>query len=144
VSATFVGDGPLREDLERASRGRNLLCKFSGWIEEWEELAADHDVLVLPSSVEGFGNVLIEAAARNLPVVACSDALATADAVAVGVTGELATEPSGESLARAIIAASDLQPAVVGKKFLSRFLSGESTDRLLEVLALAKASADAK
>lgn len=64
----FVGDGPLRESLAR----RHTDCLFVG-AKHGEELAAHYasaDLFLFPSLTETFGNVVSEALASGLPVVA--------------------------------------------------------------------------
>ena len=64
------------------------------------------DVLVLPSHREGFGNVLIEAGAMALPVVA-TRIVGSVDAVVDGVTGTLIDTRDATALARAVVAYLD-------------------------------------
>jgi glycosyltransferase involved in cell wall biosynthesis len=59
------------------------------------------DVVVLPSYREGFHNVLLEAAAMQLPVVAAR-VTGCVDAVVNGVTGTLVAPRESEALANAI------------------------------------------
>jgi glycosyltransferase involved in cell wall biosynthesis len=59
------------------------------------------DVLVLPTHREGFGNVLVEAGALELPVVATA-VTGCVDAVADGVTGTLVRPGDVEELAAAV------------------------------------------
>ncbi|PWU01429.1 MAG: hypothetical protein C5B52_07390, partial [Bacteroidetes bacterium] len=56
------------------------------------------DILVLPSFREGFPNVLLEAAAMGVPVVA-SKISGTIDAIKEGFNGELFSKGSAEELA---------------------------------------------
>jgi glycosyltransferase involved in cell wall biosynthesis len=70
AALAIVGDGPERQALERAFAG--LPVTFTGWL-RGEELAAAYasaDVFVFPSDSETFGNVVLEAMASGLPVVA--------------------------------------------------------------------------
>jgi glycosyltransferase involved in cell wall biosynthesis len=70
----MVGDGPLREALHRKCSE----AIFTGFLEE-QELAAHYasaDIFVFPSTTETFGNVILEAMASSLPVVAFDDAAA--------------------------------------------------------------------
>jgi glycosyltransferase involved in cell wall biosynthesis len=64
----WVGDGPLREQLQR----ENPDCLFTG-VQRGEELArlfASADLFVFPSLSETFGNVTLESMASGVPVVA--------------------------------------------------------------------------
>ncbi len=72
----MVGDGPLREELERRARelGLGERCVFVGRRAEHEVLAhmADADLFAMSSFMEGLPVVLMEAMAVGLPVVAPS------------------------------------------------------------------------
>ncbi|NQU21760.1 MAG: glycosyltransferase [Candidatus Nealsonbacteria bacterium] len=68
----LVGEGPLRAKLERACR-RHGICDrvhFAGHRDDMPEILAASDLLVLPSAWEGMPNVVLEAMAAGLPVVA--------------------------------------------------------------------------
>jgi glycosyltransferase involved in cell wall biosynthesis len=72
----LVGDGELRLELERsvAARGLNEHVRFAGEVphsrvNEWLQAG---DAFCLPSLMEGMPNVVIEAQACGLPVVASS------------------------------------------------------------------------
>lgn len=68
----IVGDGPERAGLEAVSK--SLGCKerviFAGHVGDVRTFYATADVFVLPSHSEGSPNVLLEAMAANLPIVA--------------------------------------------------------------------------
>jgi glycosyltransferase involved in cell wall biosynthesis len=68
----IVGDGPLRTDLER--RVAELECHeqvaLLGFRNDVPRLLKTADVLVLPSLWEGLPNVVLEAQAASLPVIA--------------------------------------------------------------------------
>ncbi len=64
---------------------------------------ADADVFVLPTQVEGFGVVFLEAMYHRLPVVAVR-ASATPEVVEDGVTGVLVSPGDSEELSAALIA----------------------------------------
>jgi glycosyltransferase involved in cell wall biosynthesis len=95
----IVGDGPLRHTLERDHPDLFFTGMLTG-----EPLAAHFasaDLFLFPSETETFGNVVLEALASGLAVVAYDYAAARAH-VAPGRTGALA--PHGD--ARAFVEAA--------------------------------------
>jgi len=87
VRVVVVGDGPVRRPIER----RNPEFHFAG-ARVAEDLAAHYasaDVFLFPSTTETFGNVVLEAMASGLAVVAFDDAAARQH-VAHAVSGLLA------------------------------------------------------
>lgn len=69
---TILGEGFLREDLEREARdfGLSTRVHFMGKRSDIEHLIHAFDVLVLPSVHEGLGLVLLEAMVAEVPIVA--------------------------------------------------------------------------
>jgi glycosyltransferase involved in cell wall biosynthesis len=67
-----VGDGPLRKELERLSTtlGMEGDVVFAGWQENVAAHLARMDIFCLSSRWEGFGIILLEAMAANVPIVA--------------------------------------------------------------------------
>lgn len=130
VRVEFFGDGPLRPDVEKYASERGVAVVFRGWVDRWFEGCADDAVVLLPSTSEGFGNVLVEAAAVGVPSVASSRALGVADAIVPGVTGELAIDGTAKSLADAVVRAKSrgVLPAL---GWFDRF-SSERSGQLLE------------
>ena len=72
VHFRIAGDGPLRPELERMARDRGLsdVVHFLGEQQDMSESYASADLLVLTSRYEGTPNVLLEAMAHGVPVVA--------------------------------------------------------------------------
>jgi glycosyltransferase involved in cell wall biosynthesis len=68
----IVGDGPERGMLEAAARSRGISGDviFTGQQNDVQPFYAAADVFVLPSHSEGSPNVLLEAMAANVPIVA--------------------------------------------------------------------------
>lgn len=64
----FVGDGPLREALEREATERVSFAGAVGQEQVWEEMR-QADLLVHPSSCESFCFTLLEAQAAGIPFV---------------------------------------------------------------------------
>lgn len=105
----FFGDGPLRETISRAAVTARVEVIFHGWVDNWFAECPRSGVVVLTSLAEGFGNVLVEAAAVGLPSVASSKCLGSADAIVPGVTGQLAAGDTPRDYAEAIKKAAELQ-----------------------------------
>jgi glycosyltransferase involved in cell wall biosynthesis len=68
----LVGEGPLRASLGAAARAAGIAdrVRFAGWRSDVPEILAASALLVLPSVWEGMPNVVLEAMASRLPVVA--------------------------------------------------------------------------
>lgn len=91
----YFGDGPDRARLESLAANLPGRVFFHGAIARPQDALRQMDVLWLPSWVEGFGLVLIEAMASGVPVVACNGGGVT-DIVQDGFNGLLASEPMGD------------------------------------------------
>jgi glycosyltransferase involved in cell wall biosynthesis len=72
VQLTIIGDGPDREKLQNCAREKGIsdAVNFCGEAEEIVPYLQQSAVFVLPSFSEGLSNVLLEAMACGLPVVA--------------------------------------------------------------------------
>lgn len=68
----FVGDGPLREEVQEhiRSMGMEKKVRFLGNRDDVPQLLSAADVFLLPSLFEGLGIVYIEAQASGMPVFA--------------------------------------------------------------------------
>jgi glycosyltransferase involved in cell wall biosynthesis len=68
----IVGDGPERATLEAAARSRSIQQDviFTGQVTDVQPFYAAANVFVLPSHSEGSPNVLLEAMAATVPIVA--------------------------------------------------------------------------
>lgn len=68
----LVGDGPERRGIERAAETQGIASRviFAGHVSNVRPFYGLADALVLPSHSEGSPNVLLEAMAAELPVVA--------------------------------------------------------------------------
>lgn len=67
---SFVGDGPLRSELEAAARTSRMDVRCHGLIPGAAQLLGGFDLMVLSSRTEGTPIVLFEAMAAGVPVVA--------------------------------------------------------------------------
>jgi glycosyltransferase involved in cell wall biosynthesis len=113
----FLGDGPERGVLDSAiaEHGLSDVVSAPGFAD-----AATLDAemrralcLLLPSRREGYGLVVVEAAARGTPsvVVAGEDNAAT-ELIEEGVNGTIAQSAGAEALAEAIVRVRDAGPAL--------------------------------
>lgn len=96
IILTIVGDGPLREELERMSdKEKNKVeIRFVGETREVLQYYQSSDILVLPSVWEGLPLVLLEGMACELPIIA-SDIGGHREVIQTGVNGLLF--PSGRA-----------------------------------------------
>lgn len=113
----IYGDGPDREAVRRAiaEHGLGSYVSAPGFVEQaaLEEALRTALCFVLPSSREGYGLAVVEAAARGVPsvVVEGPDNAAT-ELVEAGVNGAVATSPKADDLARAIVEIYRAGPAL--------------------------------
>jgi glycosyltransferase involved in cell wall biosynthesis len=99
----FVGEGPLRVSLEKAAKDAGLVERvhFLGPRDDVPALMRAATCLVLPSRWEGLPNVILEAMAAGLPVVA-TDVDGSAELIENGETGFLVPSKSPSALGQAI------------------------------------------
>ena len=101
------GDGPKRGDVLAAieAHAAQGIVDAPGFVDAAEVDATLRDALcmVLPSSREGYGMVVVEAAARGTPsVVVAGEDNAAVELVEEGRNGTVATSAAPEELAAAI------------------------------------------
>lgn len=103
VYAVWIGDGPLRRDLERRVDRRGLRDRFRcvGHRDDVPGLLPGLDVFVMASRYEGLPCAVAEAMTAGLPVVATA-VNAVPDVVLPGETGLLASPQQPQQLAAAI------------------------------------------
>lgn len=105
VQVLIVGDGPLLPEL-RSQAPANVIFTGARHGDELAELYASADLFVFPSCTETFGNVVLEAMASGLPVIA-ADAGGTRDLIVPGVTGILFEPRNPAAMAQEICNAAD-------------------------------------
>src|SRR5262249_8930565 len=90
VGFVLFGDGPLRGNLESQIAARGLQGRFqlAGFRSDLDKFYPHFDLLALPSYTEGLPNVVLEAFAAGVPVVATAVG-GTPEAVMHGVNGYL-------------------------------------------------------
>lgn len=127
LQVTFVGDGPLRQEVE-ALPGLTV----TGWVEPEEVQAhlATARCLVFPSLwYETYGLTVSEAAARGVPAIV-SDISAAAERIEQGVTGWRFRSGDAEDLARCLkLAVDDQQIGKAGLAAYRRYWEEAQTPR---------------
>lgn len=103
VYLLLAGDGDDAKALEGQARKFGIAdrVQFLGWRTDIPNLMATVDMLVCPSRIEPLGNVVIEAWARNLPVVAAASE-GPSWLIEDGVDGLLAPVDDADLLGEAI------------------------------------------
>ncbi len=151
LRATLLGDGPDREAVIAAVReaGMSDWVAIPGFVpaEEVDATFAAASCVVQPSCREGYGMVVVESAARGVPVVvARADDNAATELVDEGVNGFVAPDVSAQALGTALLAACDGGDALRAStcewfgRNAERLSLGRSLDLLDEVYGAATIS----
>jgi glycosyltransferase involved in cell wall biosynthesis len=103
VYAVWIGDGPMRKEMETRAARRGLQGRFlcAGHRDDVPELLPGLDVFAMASRYEGLPCAIAEAMAAGLPVVATA-VNAVPDVVLPGETGLLVSPERPRQLAAAI------------------------------------------
>lgn len=139
VSALVIGEGPLRPALEQQAKGLGLLpdgIEFRGRVSDMRPVYQEADILVLTSDYEGTPNVVLEAMASGLPVVATGVG-GVPDIIQHGKNGFLVDRNDEEGAARAILRLINdrhlrRQLGICGRRAVEQ---NHSLDKLRELLA---------
>lgn len=102
----LAGRGPLQAEIEARARRPESGVRLAGFRDDMPAFMRAADVLVLPSTWEGFGYVLVEAMAARRPTVA-SRTSSIPEIVVDGETGLLAPVGDAPAFADAILALLD-------------------------------------
>jgi len=131
----FAGEGKLSGFLQSEIRRRGLANRviYAGFRRDVPAIMKAIDVLILPSVVEGFGYVLVEAMAAGKPVVA-TNVSSIPEIVVNGQTGLLVRTRAPEELARAVgrFLAHPPLAAQMGERGRQRVLQHFTIDRMIE------------
>lgn len=131
----IIGDGPLKEELERDIE-KNLINNISllGQVSDEEKttLLDESEVLIVPSinRSEAYGMIIVEAFERGLPVIASDIDSGVTFLVESGVRGEVFEVLSKDSLLECLKKFED-EPALIakysknGRDFFDQHLSYE-------------------
>ncbi|SEB13803.1 Glycosyltransferase involved in cell wall bisynthesis [Thalassobacillus cyri] len=135
ISLAIVGDGPVRDQLEKTFEGTNTT--FTGFLhaEELSQAFASGDAFIFPSVTETLGLVILEAMASGLPVIAAKSG-PTMEQVEDGRTGLLFENENTDSLIRAIekIEDPDLheQLSINARKEAEKFSWKKPSEQILD------------
>ncbi len=133
VTVHYFGEGHLQESVVARADALGVSVKMHGWVPNWFDECPEGAVVLVPSIVEGFGNVLIEAAAVGLRSVASSRCFGVGDAVVAGVTGELICGDSVDEYAKAVRACVS-RPVAWVDPWLQRFSLENSGSTLRDAM----------
>ena len=99
----MAGEGPLKGELMKLAEELAIKprVRFLGWRDDTENILASGDLFVCPSRHEPLGNVVIEAWAQGLPVVA-ADSMGPGTLIENGETGILVPVDDEILMGRAI------------------------------------------
>lgn len=126
VGLVIFGDGPLKAALQQqiATLGLPGTVILAGFRGDLDRYVPHLDMLVLPSHTEGLPNVVLEACAAGVPVVATSVG-GTPEVIEDGVSGLLVPPGDPVSLASAIC-------EMIGDEENAREMAFQGRQRVLE------------
>lgn len=138
VRFIVVGDGPLRQELEKQAARLGLAGRllFTGHREDVQRLMVAMDVAVFPSSYEAGPYVMLEAMAMSRAVVITPTGLAV-DMIKPGVNGVLVPfhDPAATSEAVERLLADPATAARMGEAAREMVVKGYSTELMIDALA---------
>jgi glycosyltransferase involved in cell wall biosynthesis len=135
LEGEFLGDGPERGALERAiaDHGLQEVVRARGFVDsETVETEMRRALcMLLPSSREGFGMVVVEAAARGTPsIVVAGQENAATELIAEGVNGTVVTRADPQAIADAIVRVHEAGLAL--RESTTRWFAENATSLSLE------------
>ena len=135
----IYGDGPLFDKLsdEIHARGLGNCVTLKGFTDD-KSVYRNYDLLWLSSRIEGFGLVIIEAAANMVPTVSADWGPAVYEVIQNGATGFVA-KSSKDFIDKSILLLSDIElrnqfAAAAYEDFHNRFSVGVHRSRLIELI----------
>ena len=128
----LVGDGPMRQELEGLAKSLGIQDRLllTGHRRDIRDMMAAMDIAVIPSLLEGFPMVTLEAMAMERPIVATAIDGIT-EQISDGVEGLLVPARDPGALARAIKRMADDPP-------LARALANRARKRVVDDFSVQK------
>lgn len=125
----LVGDGPQRPKLEALAAAGSAAGRihFAGFRSDIPRCLAAADALLLPSRWEGMPNVLLEAMASGLPVVA-TESHGVAEALGDPSDGQMVPLSDAEAFQRAVV-------AIASQAELAKRLGERNRQRIADVFS---------
>ncbi|MDT8376827.1 MAG: glycosyltransferase family 4 protein [Mariprofundaceae bacterium] len=130
---TGPDEGGLKEEVKTVAAAYGERIHFIDYTDRPESFFAAADIFCLPSYREGFGSVIIEAAACGVPAIG-SNIYGISDAICDGETGLLFEAGSVDELSRAIerMVSDPEQRRAMGEAALKRARNLFPTKRLVQ------------
>ena len=134
IKFLIIGRGPLRNELERYSKGLSIEANvvFTGEREDILELLQSMDVFVMTSLYEGLPNAIIEAMAAGVPVVA-TDVGGNSELVINRETGFLCRSNDAKALVEKVIGLISNENAAqqLGKKGREKIVKEFTVEKMV-------------
>lgn len=105
ITIQFIGDGPLKSEIELSAKKHNVKIHFNGFLNQSEIVQNGYskiDFLVLPSRSETWGLVVNEVMTGGMPVIVSDTVGCHSDLIENGKTGFVFKEGSAEDLSNKI------------------------------------------
>lgn len=105
ATLTIYGQGSLKKELENKAKE---LCvseyvEFPGFVTDFPEKVKEYDIFILSSKYESFGNVLVEAMVKGVPVISTDCPVGPREILGNGRYGRLIPVNDPKALSCAII-----------------------------------------
>lgn len=135
IKFLLVGEGPLRRPLEDLSKrlGIEPFIIFTGQRNDIRDILAALDIIVIPSVLEGFPMITLEAMAMKKPIIATRIDGAT-EQITDGQEGLLVASRSPAELTRAIVrvAGDSLLASILGNAARQRVTAEFSVQKMIQ------------
>jgi glycosyltransferase involved in cell wall biosynthesis len=141
LQTIVLGEGPMRRELELRAKQKDLLnhIHFVGFKLDPYRWFQKADWFVLSSRMEGFGNVIVEALACGLPVIATPAGGAVAEVLRHVKGCVIAADLRPTAFANAIRKAINGKVPMIPREILEKFELGNISGQYLEAFEILRA-----